>query len=87
MTHAQKVRYAVIGAGNIAQVAVLPGDQVAEHASIEAVVRRAPGDPQRHGRHRRAYLVVEQGDDRVEIRVLECAHVRRIGVALPHHEV
>src|ERR1041385_4774244 len=55
----------------------LPGKQVTEHAAIEPVVCRAAGDPQRHGRHRRAYLVVEQRDDRVEIGFLERAYVLR----------
>jgi len=48
-----------------ARVTQFPGREVREHAPIEAPVLFAPFDPRRRGRHRGAYVVVEERDDLV----------------------
>src|SRR5579864_3061309 len=50
----QKVRYAVVGLGHIAQVAVLPAFKTAKNSELAAIVS---GDPKKHEKLRRKYQI------------------------------
>ena len=82
-SRSQKIRYAVVGAGNIAQVAILPAfAHASENSELVAVVS---SDPEKRHKLSERYGVETSGDyDDLE-RVLEEADVDAAYIALPNH--
>ena len=78
-----KIRYAVIGAGNIAQVGVLPAfAHAAENSELVAIIS---SDPEKREKLTAKYDVEAVGDyDNLE-RILEEADVDAAYIALPNH--
>ncbi len=78
----RKVRYAVVGAGNIAQVAILPAFAHAkENSELVAVIS---GDPEKRSALRERYSLEADGDyDQFED-VLERARVDAVYIATPN---
>jgi predicted dehydrogenase len=79
----RRIRYAVVGAGNIAQVAVLPGFKNAgENSELVAVIS---SDPDKRQALMKAYGLDEVGDyDSLED-VIKRAAVDAVYLALPNH--
>ena len=77
-----KVRYAVVGLGYIAQVAVLPGFAHAENAELAALVS---GDPRKLKKLGRKYSVDRQYSYREYDRCLASGDVDAVYIALPNH--
>ncbi len=79
----QKIRWALIGAGNIAQVAVLPAfAHATETCELVAIVS---SDPEKKAKLSAKYSVEHVGDyDELEA-VLEAADVDAAYIALPNH--
>jgi predicted dehydrogenase len=78
----RKVRYAVVGAGNIAQVAVLPA--FAHAKSNSELVAIVSGDAQKRAALRERYELATDGDYADFERVLEQARVDAVYVATPN---
>lgn len=79
--YGQKIRYALVGLGHIAQVAVLPAFKTAKNSELAAIVS---GDPEKHDKLRRKYRIdriysYEEFD--------ECLQqgVDAVYIALPNH--
>jgi predicted dehydrogenase len=78
----RKIRYAVVGAGNIAQVAILPAfDHARENSELVALVS---GDPAKRAALRERYALEADGDYDEFERVLEGAGVDAVYVATPN---
>lgn len=79
---AKKVRYAVVGAGNIAQVAILPAFEHAEETSeLVAVISH---DPQKRLELSRKYALEQVGDYSQLERVLEASRADAVYIATPN---
>src|SRR5687767_10801533 len=77
-----KVRYAVVGLGHIAQVAVLPGFRHAEHAELVALVS---GDAKKRTELAKRYAPAEaHGYDGYDA-LLDSGAVDAVYIALPNH--
>ncbi|MDP2341008.1 MAG: Gfo/Idh/MocA family oxidoreductase [Deltaproteobacteria bacterium] len=82
-TKTEKIRYAVVGAGNIAQVAVLPAfAHASENSELVALIS---SDDEKRKELGRKYGIEAGGDyDQLE-QVLEDADVDAVYIALPNH--
>jgi len=79
----RKVRYAVVGAGNIAQVAVLPAFAHAENSELVALIS---GDSEKRHELGKRYSIDVVGDyDQFE-KVLETARVDAVYICTPNTE-
>jgi len=88
MTRNKRVRYAVVGAGNIAQVAVLPAFAHAKDTS--ELVAIVSGDPEKRAELSTKYQLELSGDYSDLERVLERGEIDAVYVATPntlHKEV
>ncbi|HTQ03758.1 MAG TPA: Gfo/Idh/MocA family oxidoreductase [Polyangiaceae bacterium] len=81
MTQARSIRYAVVGAGNIAQVAVLPAFAHAQNSELVAVVS---GDAEKRRALRERYGLELVGDYADFETVLEEGRVDAVYVATPN---
>ncbi len=82
MNQSRKIRYAVVGAGNIAQVAVLPAFAHAkENSELVAVVS---GDADKRAALRERYSLEADGDYAEFEKVLERAGVEAVYIATPN---
>lgn len=82
MSQSRKIRYAVVGAGNIAQVAVLPAfEHAKENSELVALVS---GDANKRAALRERYSLEADGDYADFEQVLERARVDAVYVATPN---
>src|SRR5258706_5460623 len=82
MATSQPVRYALIGAGNIAQVAVLPAFKHAKSNSVLAAI--ISGDPEKRAELRGKYDLELDGDYADLERVLSDGEIDAVYVATPN---
>jgi predicted dehydrogenase len=84
MAEARKIRYAVVGAGNIAQVAVLPAfEHARENSELVAIVS---GDPEKRAELTKRYDIAHSGDYAEFEAVLERAQADAVYIALPNSQ-